>query len=493
VRRVRDVASGDVGEDGVPGGSWRELLSAGRRGTVGVLCGGVLLYATDTYVTASLLPSAIAEIGGERFYAWVSTVYLLTAVVASALVGRLLARWPARRSYVLALAAFGVGTAVDAVAPDMAVLLVGRALQGIGGGLLAGLAYALIRTALPRRLWTRASASISAMWGVGLLVGPVLGGVFAELGRWRLAFVALLVVTLVVAAGVPAGLRRSSQGPAAAPGPFPLASVLLVSGAAAVLSVSALAVSGSGVTTRGVALAGAALVVALALLAALVVVERRAGDDGARILPAATYRRGGRLAALYLTITVMMAVAAVEAFVPLFGQRLGGLSPLVAGFLGVCLASGWVVAEMVSASLGCARLCATVGPVVVVAGFGVLAVTQHADAAPGTVLVWVVALVAAGAGVGMAWPHMSAAAMAPGSDDAAPDPVPDDREGERASAAITMIQMLAFAIGASYSGVAVALGTDPVTSARLLYGGLGVIAVLGAVTGVRARLSVPTS
>jgi MFS family permease len=283
------------------------------------------------------------------------------------------------------------------------------------------------------------------MWGVGLLVGPVLGGVFAELGRWRLAFVALLVVTLVVAAGVPAGLRRSSQGPAAAPGPFPLASVLLVSGAAAVLSVSALAVSGSGVTTRGVALAAAALVVALALLAALVVVERRAGDDGARILPAATYRRGGRLAALYLTITVMMAVAAVEAFVPLFGQRLGGLSPLVAGFLGVCLASGWVVAEMVSASLACARLCATVGPVVVVAGFAVL------------------------------------------------DPVPDDREGERASAAITMIQMLAFAIGASYSGVAVALGSDPVTSARLLYGGLGVIAVLGAVTGVRARLAVPTS
>jgi hypothetical protein len=88
---------------------------------------------------------------------------------------------------------------------------------------------------------------------------------------------------------------------------------------------------------------------------------------------------------------------------------------------------------------------------------------------------------------------MSAAAMAPGSDDAAPDPVPDDREGERASAAITMIQMLAFAIGASYSGVAVALGSDPVTSARLLYGGLGVIAVLGAVTGVRARLAVPTS
>ncbi len=219
------------GDADVRTGSWRDLLSAGRRGTVAVLCGGVLLFAVDTYVTASLLPSAVADIGGERFYAWVTTVYLLTAVVASALVGRLLAVWPARRAYVLALSAFGLGTAVDVVSPDMAVLLVGRAVQGIGGGLLAGLAYALIRTALPPRLWTRASASISAMWGVGLLVGPALGGVFAAMGRWRLAFVVLLVVTVAVAAGVPAGLRRSSRAPAVTPGPFPLASVLLVTGA----------------------------------------------------------------------------------------------------------------------------------------------------------------------------------------------------------------------------------------------------------------------
>ena len=351
----------DVVERGVDisTGSWRDLLASGRRGTVAVLCGGVLLFATDTYVTASLLPSAVAEIGGERFYAWVTTVYLLTAVVASALVGRLLAAWPARRAYVIALAAFGIGTAIDAVAPDMAVLLVGRAVQGVGGGLLAGLAYALIRTALPRRLWTRASASISAMWGVGLLVGPTLGGLFAELGRWRLAFVALVVVTVAVAAGVPAGLRRSARTPAASPGPFPLASVLLVGGAAAVLSVSGLAVSGDGVSGRGIAVALGGLVVAMGLLVGLVVVERRAGDGGARVLPSATFRRGGGFAALYLTVAVMMGVSAVEAFVPLFGQRLGGLEPVTAGFLGVALACGWVAGEMVSASVGRARACVT--------------------------------------------------------------------------------------------------------------------------------------
>jgi hypothetical protein len=234
--------------------------------------------------------------------------------------------------------------------------------------------------------------------------------------------------------------------------------------------------------------AAGGLVVTLGLLAGLVVVERRAGLAGARVLPAATFRPGGRLAALYLTVTVMMSVAAVEAFVPLFGQRLGGLAPVTAGFLGVCLASGWVVAEMVSASVGRARWCATAGPSALVVGFAVLTVSQRAAASPALVLAWVAALVVAGAGIGAAWPHLSTAAMAPDGDLAEPA---DDGEGDRASAAITMVQMLAFALGASYSGVAVALGGDPVTSARLLYGGLGVVAVLGAVTAVRARGAVP--
>jgi MFS family permease len=478
----------DDGGVGVPIGSWRDLLSAGRRPTVAVLCGGVLLFATDTYVTASLLPSAVAEIGGERFYAWVTTVYLLTAVVASALVGRLLAAWPARRAYVLALAAFGVGAAIDAAAPDMAVLLVGRAVQGVGGGLLAGLAYALIRTALPRRLWTRASASISTMWGVGLLVGPTLGGVFAEAGQWRLAFVALVVITVAIGAGVPAGLRHTAAAPSGASGPFPLASVLLVAAAAAVLSVSGLAVSGSGVTGRGIAVAAGGLVVALLLLGGLVVVEHRPGGGGGRVLPAATFLRGGGLGAVYVLIGVLVGVSAVEVFVPLFGQRLGGLEPVTAGFLGVALACGWVVGEVVSASVGRARVCVTLGPAVTVLGFVALAVSQRADASTVTVLVWAISLAAAGAGVGVAWPHLSAGALAVGS--GAEDADAGDGEGDRASAAITMVQMLAVALGASFAGVAVALGADPLASAHLLYGGLGAVAVLGAVAALRARRAV---
>ena len=96
----------------------------------------------------------------------------------------------------------------------MEVLLLGRAVQGAAGGLLAGLGYAVINTALPSTLWTKASALVSAMWGVGTLVGPAAGGLFAQFGSWRWAFGVLVILTVVMAGLVPVALpaRREADG-----------------------------------------------------------------------------------------------------------------------------------------------------------------------------------------------------------------------------------------------------------------------------------------
>ncbi|HSK61432.1 MAG TPA: MFS transporter, partial [Actinomycetospora sp.] len=284
-------------------GTWAQMIAPGHRGAVAVLAGGTLMFAIDTYVTASLLPSAVAEIGGEAFYAWPTTLFLLAAVVASSLTSRVLATVAPGRAYLVALAVFAVGALVDAVAPSMAVLLLGRVVQGVGGGLLAGMGYALIRIALPRALWTRGSAVIAAMWGVALIVGPGLGGLLAAAGQWRWAFGALVVGSLAIAGLVPAALHRTRAR--TEPGPFPLGSVLLVGAAAAVLSVAGLAAD--------LVAAGAGLLVAAALLVGFVVHERRAR---AAVLPRATFRPGSLLRWVYGLSAVLVGVAGVEAFVP---------------------------------------------------------------------------------------------------------------------------------------------------------------------------------
>ena len=96
--------------------------------------------------------------------------------------------------------------------------MVGRAVQGAAGGLLAGLGYAVINSALPQSLWTKASALVSAMWGVGTLLGPAAGGLFAQFGSWRWAFGALAILTVAMAVLVPFALpaRAGARGHARA-------------------------------------------------------------------------------------------------------------------------------------------------------------------------------------------------------------------------------------------------------------------------------------
>lgn len=145
-------------------GTWRQLLGRRYLGASTVLAGGVLLYATNEFITISLLPSAVADIGGQRFYAWVTTVYLVASVVAATTVHSVLMRLGPRVAYLVALTVFGAGSLGCALAPSMQLLLAGRLVQGFAGGLLAGLGYAVINTALPNTLWTKASALVSAMW-----------------------------------------------------------------------------------------------------------------------------------------------------------------------------------------------------------------------------------------------------------------------------------------------------------------------------------------
>src|ERR1700758_5334382 len=109
--------------------SWRELLGGRYLGTSVVLAGGVALYATNEFLTGSLLPNTVAEIGGGRLYAWVTTLYLVGSVVAATLVSPMLVRVGARASYLTGLAVFGAASLLCGMAPNMGVLIAGRALQ----------------------------------------------------------------------------------------------------------------------------------------------------------------------------------------------------------------------------------------------------------------------------------------------------------------------------------------------------------------------------
>ncbi|UMO99436.1 MFS transporter [Amycolatopsis sp. EV170708-02-1] len=443
-------------------GSWREL--GHHTSTAAVLAGGVLVGAITIYVAASLLPTAIQDIGGRSLYAWTMTAFLVAQVVATMLVGQALSRFGGKGSYLLGFGVFAAGSVVCAASPSMPVLLLGRGIQGLGAGLLTGLGFALIHSALPPRLWSRGSALISAMFGVGNFAGPALGGFSAQFGSWRSAFAVLAVAAAVLAVFVPRAFRDGER-PAQAP-PVPVVSLALIVGAAGAVSVAGI--------LSGVLAMAALITLGLVLVGAFLVTENR---SAASVLPASVYRRGTRSRWIYLTIMVLASGVAVETFLPLFGQRSGGLPPAAAGFFAAALSLGWSVSQLVSASAGKPRRLVLAGPACLAIGFAVLGLLQTDRPPLPVVLAWLPVLFFGGTGIGIAMPHLTVSAMT-----SAPD-----GEGGQAAAAIATVLTMSTAFGAAVAGLLVNLGgASVVTSARWLLFGFAAISALGLLTARRA-------
>jgi len=454
-------------------GSWAELLGRDYGRATTVLAGGVALYAINEFITMSLLPSVVADIGGARLYAWVTTVYLVASVVSATTVGPVLARFGPRLSYLGALLFFAGGTAVCAAAPSMAALLAGRLIQGLAGGVLAGLGYAVISAALPERLWTRAAAVVSAMWGVGTLIGPASGGVFAQFGLWRWGFGVLMFAALLMAALVPIALPARG-GSTEHRVRIPVRSLVLLGVAALLVSVAAL--------PRNPAITVGLLVSAAVVVAVFVVVDR---GSAAHVLPRMTFEPGP-LKWIYLTMGLLMAATMVDMYAPLFGQRLGALPPAAAGFLGAALSVGWTVAEIRSASIADRRVAARVvrwSPAVMAAGLGLAALAIRDGAGPVAIAALGLALAISGVGIGAAWPHLSVWAMGSvegGSTD-------DAAERAVAAAAINTVQLMCAAFGAGVAGVVVNVRAEPdAPAAQWLFAVFAGLAAVGWLASSRA-------
>lgn len=451
-------------------GSWAHLFAREHRTVTIVLASGVGIYAMNLYFIASLMPSIVADIGGAQLYAWTSTAYLITAVIATLLVSRLLGTIGPGRSYTLALVLFALGTAASALAPTMEWFIAGRALQGLGAGALTGLGYAVIRTTLPAELWTRSTGLISAMFGVGTLLGPVLGGLSAQLGFWRGALWLLCAISIALIAVAITALGFEAPGRSTQP-PLPLLSMLLLASVAALLSVAS--------TSNGIAVP---IMLALgALTTAIFFWCDRCTPHG--VLPRATYQRGNPLKWVYLTVAALCAGVTIENFIPLFTQQLSGATPLIAGIVGAVLSFGWTSAQLLSVNFSgdSARRIVRFSPWLLCIGLFSYGALQAEGVSAGTVLLWSILLCIAGAGVGFAFPHLSAAAMRSSSDKA---------EAVKASAAMSTTQLIAFTLSSAIAGNLMTFGHGvPVAEARWVILGiatLSLLALLAAPLAVRA-------
>ncbi|MGL4860982.1 MAG: MFS transporter [Enterobacteriaceae bacterium] len=403
-----------------------------------ILSGGVTLHALNLYITITVMPSIVADIGGLNYYAWSTTLFIVASIAGAATTVRLLHNLGARKAYIVAATLFALGTLLCALASNMPFLLLGRIIQGLGGGFLYALAYALTRIVLPQHLWARVISLISAVFGITTLVGPTIGGVFAQYASWRFAFWSLLpfVILFILLAWSRLPDDKDSQSQSQA---LPLLQLLML--VLAVLSVSAGSISASLLWSA------ASLLGALLLIAAIAWRDAR---GRVRLLPAGSFSLTAPLGILYCTIALLMFSMQPEIYAPWMLQKLHGQSPLWAGYLTGLLSIGWTAATLLTARplwQGKAPLLIMTGPILSLLGLLLLLIflPQNSQGAWQIITPVCLGLTLIGFGIGLSWPNLVTRIYV----NAKPE------EQALATGAMTTVQLFALAFGAACAGMVV--------------------------------------
>ena len=420
---------GDVGDQRGRNG-WGDLLAEGRWPQFALICLGVWLNAADALVTATIMPSVGADLGGYAYFSWATAGFLVGAILAGASAGRLSELFGLRSATALAGLIMLAGCVMSAVAPTVELFLAGRLVQGLGSGWISGFAMVAIALLFPERHLARVFASVTFIWGVATLLGPLFGGLVVAHGDWRDVFWLFAAQSAVFSAAA-LFLLKGAAGASGGPGvPWRQLGVLA-------LGVAAIAVADlahAPVLSVGLVLAG------LGILALVVAIDHRAP---VRLLP----RKAGDLRTVcgagYFAMFAMTAASMGFAiYGPPILQQLRGFTPLWAGYVIGAESLAWTFAALAVAGVTGAwdGRWIRIGALLLVVSLAILPLSL----ADGPLAVALIGGSLMGAAFGFSWAFISRRVLAALSDE-------DKAIG---SSAIQAVRPAGAAAGAAISGVA---------------------------------------
>src|ERR1700684_2340153 len=189
------------------GGIW---TPAYRSLTVGLVL-AVTFVAFEALAVATILPVVGRHLGDLRLYGWVFSAFLLASLIGIVIAGTLADRVPLGRLMLAGLALVALGLIIGGTAPDMMVRVAGRAVQGLGAGVVPAVAYVAISRCYAEEARPRMFAVLSTAWVIPGLIGPAIAALVATAVGWRWVFLGLL--PLVAVAGLLAVLGVGGARP----------------------------------------------------------------------------------------------------------------------------------------------------------------------------------------------------------------------------------------------------------------------------------------
>ncbi|MCM5551862.1 MFS transporter [Pleomorphomonas sp. NRK KF1] len=412
-------------------GRWSELFAPAYLAASLTLMLAAAIFAFNAFLVSTAMPTAVGELHGEAYLSWTLTVYIVASITAGASAPLLKARFGARRCLFVASGVFALGTLAAALSPSMELVLVGRAVQGAGEGLVAAVAFALIPQLFPSQLVGKLFGAEAIVWAAAAFGGPVLAGIITEFVSWRAAFLINLPIVamflVLVHMAVPQDVRDHDAGL------FPGLRLGLVALGMMAISVAAVALEEPWQAALVVVGAAICLTVAVRIdLSARVSILPR-GAFGLASVPGL---------GLWTIFLLPLAQSVTGVFLVYAVQHLWGYGPAIAGGIGAILAVAWSTGAVIVANYdGTGKRLAfvAIGASVVTAGLiiGLSSMTQQLLS-----LVMLGQLVT-GLGMGVAWGSLCQVVME----------THPESERDKASALLPTLQSAGYAAGSAVFGL----------------------------------------
>lgn len=350
------------------------------------------LVAIDSTVLATAVPSIVGELGGFHQFPWLFSAYLLGQAVTTPIYAKLSDVFGRKPILLLGIGLFLVGSILCAAAWNMLALIIFRAVQGLGAGAVQPTAMTIVGDIYTLAERAKVQGYLASVWAISSVVGPLVGGVFSQLGIWRGVFVINIPLCLLAAWMFHRHFHESIT---------PRRRTVDSLGAlflALAMTALVLAVLGGGQSWAWASAPSiGAFTMGAVLLATFIIAERRAPEP---ILPLWVFSRRLLCATTIVAFGVGAILMGLTSYVPTYLEGALRVRPVVAGLALAALTIGWPATAAIAGRLylrwGFKRT-AIAGAALVTAGASVLVVMAHR---PNVAVVAAVCLVIGG-GMGL--------------------------------------------------------------------------------------------
>jgi EmrB/QacA subfamily drug resistance transporter len=356
----------------------------------------LFLAALDQTIVGTALPRILTDLHGTELYTWVVTIYLLTSTVTGPLYGKLSDQFGRRPMLMIGIGIFLTGSLLSALSQEMWQLIVFRGIQGLGAGALFPISLAVIGDIFSPRERGRYQGLFGGVFAIAMLVGPFLGGFLTDNISWHWIFLVNLPIGAVALAVIWRLLPRVSH-------PERVISIDYLGAAAFTAGIVPIML---GLTNKQAndwtdPAVGGLLLLGVGLLGVFIWIETWARDP---ILHLGLFRNRSFSASVLATAMISFGFFGGIVFIPLWLQTVMGSSATQSGYQILPMMAGLMVG-----SIGSGQIVSRTGHYkwlmvagMLIAGFGILLLTQiSADTSITTLWLWL-AIMGLGIGPSMA-------------------------------------------------------------------------------------------